>query len=64
MVTVVGKDTTRVKRVTCDSCASILEYFETELKTARYTVMGDDSGYKYVSCPTCGGDARIPGTSW
>lgn len=64
MVTVVGKNPDRVKRVTCNGCASILEYTENEVQTAIYTVMGDSSGYKYVSCPTCGDNARIPGTSW
>jgi hypothetical protein len=66
MVKVVGQDKKKAKRVTCGNCGAILEYYEKDVKVAKYTCMGDSSGHHYVECPNCPGTwaARIPGTSW
>jgi RNase P subunit RPR2 len=66
MVKIVGRDEKHVKRVTCQSCAAILEYTQAEVQTSRYTIMGESSGHEYVPCPNCPGltAARIKGTSW
>ena len=66
MVKIVGQDTKKAKRVTCNSCGAILEYYEKDVKVAEYTCMGENSGCRYVDCPNCpgAGAARIPGTSW
>jgi hypothetical protein len=54
MVKVVGRDKVAVKRITCQSCASILEYTLKDTKT--YTA-GDYSGdtwtQYYIDCPVC-----------
>jgi hypothetical protein len=42
MVTVVGRDESKIKRATCSSCASILEYYPSEVVTLW-------SGYDYES---------------
>lgn len=64
MAKVIGFDQSKQKRVTCSGCSAIVEYVENEVKVARYSCMGDPSGHKYVPCPNCGDEARIPGTSW
>jgi RNase P subunit RPR2 len=63
MVTVVGKDETKVKRVTCRSCASILEYNLSEVKEYHGTDYGGGpDGQEWVDCPHCGKRAVI--RSW
>lgn len=54
MVKVVGRDETVVKRVTCRSCASILEYTKSEVKkfTSYDYGGGSDINY-YIDCPSC-----------
>ncbi|MGB3042515.1 MAG: hypothetical protein WBB98_04955 [Xanthobacteraceae bacterium] len=64
MAVVIGFDPAKKKIVSCSGGGAIIEYVSNEVKEARYTCMGDPSGHKYVTCPNCGGDARIPGTSW
>jgi RNase P subunit RPR2 len=66
MVKIVGRDEKSVKRVTCQSCAAILEYTDLEVRIAKYSCMGESSGHHYVPCPNCPGliEARIKGTSW
>lgn len=62
MVKVVGKDPKAIKQVTCKSCASILEYTLSEVKSYK---AGDYSGDTwmeyYVDCPECGSKAITKG---
>lgn len=54
MVSIVGKDESAVKQVTCLSCASILRYTPSEEKrdyTSDYT--GGTDYYNYITCPCC-----------
>lgn len=54
MVTVVGKDPSVIKRVTCHNCSSILEYTQNEVRRATskdYT--GCVDVYKVINCPRC-----------
>ncbi len=51
MVDVIGKDTRFQKTVTCRECGNILAYYPGEVKTFRYSVMGDPSVDYYVDCP-------------
>jgi hypothetical protein len=55
MVKIVGYDTRPniLKRVTCGNCGAILEYYQKDVKEARYSCMGDSSGHDYVPCPNC-----------
>lgn len=63
MVKVVGKDESAVKHITCKSCASILEYTLTEVKSYHGTDYGGGSdGAEWVYCPNCGHEAII--RSW
>lgn len=55
MPTIVGKDNSVVKRVTCRNCSSVLEYTPAEEQrdyTSDYT--GSKDYYSYVLCPCCG----------
>lgn len=63
MVQVVGKDQSAVKRVTCKSCASILEYTPSEVKkeTGRDYSGGSD-GREWINCPSCGHEVIL--RSW
>lgn len=55
MVKVVGRDERKVKRVTCKSCASILEYTESEVRSSvQYDYGGGSDTYRYITCPSCG----------
>ena len=55
MVTVVGKDESAVKRVTCRSCASILEYKLTEVQSyVSHDYGGGSDIVYYIKCPNCG----------
>jgi len=63
VVKVVGLDERAVKRVTCKSCASILEYTLSEVKSRRGTDWsGGSDGAEWVDCPKCGWQAIIK--SW
>jgi ribosomal protein S27E len=53
MVKIIGIDKKKKKRVTCGNCASILEYTPSEIFWHKYTVMGDDSGFEAIQCPSC-----------
>lgn len=58
MATVIGTDTSRKLRVTCDHCASIIEYTKGEIRTLweGKDYSGGADGAKGFSCPTCGKD--------
>jgi len=63
MVKIVGKDESFVKRVTCRSCASILEYTLNEVREYHGTdYTGGADGQEWVDCPNCGRKAII--RSW
>lgn len=55
MATIVGKDQSMTKRVTCRNCASIIEYNLVE-EQRGYTsdYLGDKDYYSYIPCPCCG----------
>ncbi len=54
MVQVVGKDQSAVKRVTCKSCASILEYTPSEVKKQEgRDISGGPDGREWIECPVC-----------
>lgn len=54
MVTIVGKDKSQVKQITCKNCSSILEYTVSE-EQRSYTsdYLGDKDWYNYILCPCC-----------
>lgn len=63
MVKVVGRDESAVKRVTCRSCAAILEYNLSEVKSQHgRDYGGGPDGMEWVDCPNCGKPAVI--RSW
>lgn len=54
MVKVIGKDPKAVKTITCQNCASILEYVDADTK--RYDGMdysGGSDGQIWIDCPSC-----------
>lgn len=63
MVTVVGRDDSMVKRVTCRGCAAVLEYKQSEVKRRDgVDYSGGSDGAEWVDCPSCGDKAII--RSW
>lgn len=63
MVTVVGKDISAVKRVTCRGCASVLEYIASEVQRREgRDISGCADGKEWIACPTCGSEVTI--RSW
>jgi len=55
MVKVVGLDESAVKRITCNSCASILEYTESEVQWIKHSFdyLGDYESDLGIKCPEC-----------
>ena len=63
MVKVVGKDDSAIKRITCQGCASVLEYMNFEIKRRDgHDYTGGADGEEWVNCPKCGNKAIID--SW
>ncbi len=55
MVKVVGRDESVVRRVTCRSCASILEYTLSEVDSyVDHDYGGGSDTVYYIRCPSCG----------
>lgn len=56
MVKVVGRDESAVHRITCWSCASVLEYTQSEVQSIKhsYDYLGDYSVDRGIKCPQCG----------
>jgi DNA-directed RNA polymerase subunit RPC12/RpoP len=56
MVKVVGKDESAVHRITCRSCASVLEYTQSEVKYIKHShdYLGDYEVDQGIKCPQCG----------
>lgn len=59
MVEVVGIDLTKLKRISCSGCASILQYQENEVKDYETSSMGDSGRKWYIDCPKCGKEVTI-----
>lgn len=60
MVTVIGKDDRLKKRATCGKCASILEYWPNEVRSASYTDYGGGRDTYYtILCP-CQNVVEVP----
>lgn len=55
MVKVVGRDESAVHRITCWSCASVLEYTQSEVQSIKhsYDYLGDFSVDRGIKCPQC-----------
>lgn len=55
MVKIIGIDKTKVKRVTCRRCASILEYTLSEVVSYKtnYGYLGDYDIEYGICCPVC-----------
>jgi len=63
MVKVVGKDDKHVHKISCEKCASILEYTKNETITNTWTDYGGGgAGREFITCPTCGNGVTI--RSW
>lgn len=61
MATIVGKDPAAVRRVTCTSCAAIVEYTlsETREKKVNWDYLGDYDIVRVLNCPECGHTIQI-----
>ncbi len=54
MVKVVGRNESAVRRATCKSCASILEFTKAETRRVGHTdYLGDTDYYDILDCPVC-----------
>lgn len=55
MVTIVGKDNSAVKEITCQKCATRLQYtLSEERKDYSTDYTGSKDTYSYILCPSCG----------
>lgn len=62
MVQVVGKDQSKVKRVTCNNCASVLEYVQSEVTESKsYDYTGSCDIIHTIQCPCCLKWIRVKG---
>lgn len=60
MVQIVGKDPAAVKRATCRSCSSILEYTLSEVqKYTAYDYGGGSDIVRYITCPCCSSKVNV-----
>lgn len=57
MAKVVGKDDTKLKRITCEGCTSIIEYIPNEVQCRSD---GDGDVTHWITCPCCNKDVFIP----
>lgn len=54
MAKIIGKDDSKVRRVTCHNCASRLEFTNSEVDTRTYIDYGGGSDtLYYIICPNC-----------
>jgi len=55
MVKVIGRDNAAIKRITCRSCASVLEYTIGEVRSIKhsYDYLGDYEISQGFVCPNC-----------
>lgn len=53
MITVVGKDLSVVKRITCRNCGSILEYYTKDVTEGTSKSGCSWIKYKFIICPVC-----------
>lgn len=59
MVEVVGVDNTKVLRVTCGNCASMLQYTRSETRREGHTdYTGSTDYYNVLACPKCGHEIK------
>lgn len=63
MVEVVGKSRSRVRRIICGSCASILEYSLSDVQKycTHYNYHGISDIVYYINCPSCGRKVYVKG---
>lgn len=63
MVQIVGRNPEAVKKITCHSCASVLEYTKGEIQERHGTdYSGGADGCQFIVCPGCGKNVII--RSW
>lgn len=54
MINIIGKDDSLLKKVTCQNCASILEYPPAVIEERHLTdYTGSRSTTRYITCPCC-----------
>jgi predicted nucleic-acid-binding Zn-ribbon protein len=59
MVEIVGVDNTKVLRVTCGNCASMLQYTRSETRRETYRdYTGGSDTYDILKCPKCGHEIK------
>lgn len=50
------------RRVKCNECKAVIEYFPEEIKERRWTDYGGGSNYEtYIPCPRIGTKKKCPG---
>lgn len=59
MVTILGKDLSCMKEVTCRNCASKLSYTESETRSETRSCCGDMDVVNLLTCPCCGKDIEV-----
>jgi uncharacterized protein with PIN domain len=53
MVRVVGIDKEKIKKITCNECASKLEFVESEVESRSYSCCGKSESGRFITCPKC-----------
>ena len=63
MVEIIGEAPEAKKRITCQNCATVLEYAQNEVKVYHgKDYSGGPDGREWIVCPKCGKDVNI--RSW
>lgn len=59
-IKIIGHDSSKKKRVTCNNCTSILEYTPNDLKEKIIKdYLGGKDLVKYLVCPRCDNEIHI-----
>jgi len=54
MINIIGKDDSLLKKVTCQNCASILEYLPVDIEEKHLICIdGSRTTTRYITCPCC-----------
>lgn len=61
MVKIIGRDEAKVHKVSCPNCASILEYTQSEVYSAKknFDYLGDYDRVDCITCPNCNYEVQV-----
>ena len=51
---IIGYDTKKKRKATCDNCTAIIEYVKSEVESRTYREYdGSSGGHEFIKCPNC-----------